>query len=158
MREIEKKKDQGERARLMNDIKKQFLKVFKNGLTEDTLGEGPSEFGFDEAIKLLRSCCVLHELGVPEPEIKYQCSCSAFWHHYKCPHALAMRILKKGVCVPARERIENIGEVRCAGRIPHAAGGGALGAPAARGRGGARGAARGNRRRTRSAESAATGE
>ena len=137
VRAVEKTKDPGERARLMNEIKKNFLKVHKKGLSEETLGQDPSDVGFDEVTKLLGSCCVLHELDVPEPEVKYQCSCTEFWHRYKCQHSLAMSILKKNVAIPARYRIENIGEERRPGRVPNAHGGGALDPPvaAAQGRG-----------------------
>ena len=68
----------------MTDIKKKFVKVYRKGLTEETLGGKPSELGFDHAIVILKPCCVLHELSVPEPEIKFQYTYTAFWHRYKC--------------------------------------------------------------------------
>ena len=72
-------------------------------------------------------------------------------HRY--PHALALSILKKGVVVPDKYRIDKIGEEPRAGRFPNARGGGALDLPAAaaRGRGCVYGRGRGRGRRARSA-------
>ena len=65
-------------------------------------------------------------------------------HRY--PHALALSILKKGVVVPDKYRIDKIGEEPRAGRFPNARGGGALDLPAAAARG--RGCGRGQRARS----------
>ena len=106
---------------------KEFLMVVKYGLCERGLnGEKPEALGFDEAMKLLNSCVMLHELAVEEPEIKYQCSCSDFWTSYKCAHSLAMSIRKKGVEVPPIYNITNIGASRKRGRPRTARAGDAL--------------------------------
>ena len=59
-----------------------FLKVHKKGLA--ALGDFDKlvNLGFDHVMDILDSCVVLHELDMPEIEIKYQCSCYEFWHYY----------------------------------------------------------------------------
>lgn len=76
---------------------------------------------------VLNLCVVLHELHVPEVEIKYQCSCYDFWHYYKCRYSLAMSIMNKAVKIPARFNVSNIGSIGRRGRPKDAHGGEALG-------------------------------
>ena len=104
-----------------------FLKVHKKGLP--ALGDFDKlvNLGFDHVMDILDSCVVLHELDMPEIEIKYQCSCYEFWHYYKCRHSLAMSIKKKGVKVPGKYKITNIGSTGKRGRPAEARGGEALG-------------------------------
>ena len=103
------------------------LKVIKQGLS--ALGDDDALFslGFDDVMDTLDSCHVLHELDMPELEIKYQCSCYDFWHYYKCRHSLAMSIMKDLVEVPKKYKIKNIGSTRIRGRPSEAHGGEALG-------------------------------
>ena len=104
-----------------------FLKVHKKGLA--SLGDFDElvHLGFDDVMDILDSCVVLHELDMPEIEIKYQCSCYDFWHYYKCHHSLAMSIMKKGVKVPDKYKITNIGSTGRRGRPAEAHVGEALG-------------------------------
>ena len=110
----------------LKDAKQRALKVYKNGLTTAALGEDPHAAGFDKIMCALESAYFLHELDVPEAEIKYQCSCRYFWQYYKCSHSLGMSILKKGVQVPAIYNVTNIGNKRRRGRPKVARGGEAL--------------------------------
>ena len=80
-------------AAYVNEGIKGFLRVAKYGLRGD--------IKFVAALGVLESCVMLWPLDVAKPEIKYQCSCSAFWSKYKCEHSLAMSIRKKGVQVPS---------------------------------------------------------
>ena len=97
---------------------KSFLRVAKYGLSDD--------MKFVAALDVLESCVMLWPLDVAEPEIKYQCSCSAFWSKYKCEHSLAMSIRKKGVQVPPIYHIKNLGVNRKRGRPKQATPGDAL--------------------------------
>ena len=110
--------DESDPRAYVTDCMKDYLRVVKTGIHDD--------YDFDEAMDVLDSCVMLWELDEEESEIKYQCSCSAFWSKYKCEHSLAMSILKKDVEVPLMYNIKNLGENRKRGRPKLAKAGDAL--------------------------------
>ena len=71
-------RDSTERKTKITEVMKCFVKVYRKGLSEATLGSLPTELGFDKVLEVLHSAYVLFLLDVPEPEIKYQCSCPGF--------------------------------------------------------------------------------
>ena len=111
----------------VKDQIKKYLKVYKKGLVRGALGEDPSVVGFDAVMNLLESCYVLFELdGGGKAEIKFQCSCTQFWHYYKCKHSLGLSIREKGISIPAIYNITNISKKARPGRPKKARQGGAL--------------------------------
>ena len=98
-------------AKIINAQAKLFSKVYRHGFMESE-----SSMNFDASMQLLESFYILNEPAVVEPVIKFQCSCESFWKRYKCPHSLALSVLRKGVPIPPSFRLDKIGNAAKRGR------------------------------------------
>lgn len=112
------------------EITRTFADVAENG------GEAASlkNKTLEESLKICRSAHILRRVH-PKAEhawhpIKYQCSCAAFWHYYKCHHALGWAIRKGEITVPEQYETTSFGGARTGRPANKAKGGDALKKPA----------------------------
>jgi len=103
-----------------------YLDVVLNGGSAASITQ-LNEDDIDGTLDLLRSAHYLTPIQprTEDSPIRHMCSCSKFWHYYKCKHSLALAIAMGQVHIPTLYNTKSFSRARC-GRKKKAKGGDAL--------------------------------